>query len=141
MLSIISRSIGYFIFLFLLTACINQEDKTHDCKEYVKAIQKIGEQAASNLQVFPLQSKDGYIQLFSSMADGEQENARIFQSMKLQNSQSKEIQNEIVEIIEKIGANQQDKKKIIESALKPLQTSETILMEKLSVLPYLLCQI
>jgi hypothetical protein len=78
------------------------------------------------------------------MADGEQENARIFQSMKLQNSQSKEIQNEIVEIIEKIGANQQDKKKIIESlpkssnkesiesALKPLQTSETILMEKLS---------
>lgn len=143
MLSIISRSIGYFVVLFLLTACINQ-DKTHDCKEYVKAIQKIGEQAASNLQVIPLQSKDGYIQLFSSMVDGEKENARIFQSMKLQNSQSKQIQNEIVKTIENIGANQQDKKKIIESlpessnkesiesALKPLQTSQTILMEKLS---------
>jgi len=81
---LIGRIMVFVIFSLSMIACINQ-NQSHDCNEYAQAIEKIGQQTASNLQVFTLQSKQDHIQFLNSVANGEKQNAKIFQSIKLKN--------------------------------------------------------
>jgi hypothetical protein len=109
------RSISLLMLPILLTACINQE-RTSDCKEYNQAIRKIGQQATENLQVTPMQSgRQIYGAAFRSMADGEQQNAQIFKSMKLRNPKAQQIQSGIVKAIGEVSQNLQDQAKVLDS--------------------------
>jgi hypothetical protein len=138
------RSISLLILPILLTACVNQE-RTTDCKEYTQAIKKIGQQAAENLQVSPVQSgRRSYGESFRLMADGERQNAQIFKSMKLSNPKAQQIQSGIVKAIEKVGQNWQDQAEVIDSlpnnsnkaardtALKSLKPNQSAALQKLS---------
>jgi hypothetical protein len=133
-------SISLLLLPILLTACDSPE-KTADCKEYAQAIKKIGQKAAENLQVVSVQS--GYGAFYGSMADGEEQNAQIFKSMKLNNPRVKQIQSNIVKANVEITQNWRDQAKVIESlpvnssrsvrdaALQPLMPNQSVALEKL----------
>lgn len=139
---LIGRTMVFVMFSLSMIACINQ-NQSHDCNEYAQAIEKLGQQTASNLQVFTLQSKQGHIQFLNSMANGEKQNAKIFQSMKLKDSKSKKIQIEIIKIAKDISQNFQSQSRVIESlpensdrvtrdtALKSLKQTQVILLKQL----------
>ena len=57
----------------------------------------LGVSAASNLKVFSLNSKQGYIGYLNSLADGEEQVIQIWDSLKLQELKSKEIQNHLIQ--------------------------------------------
>jgi hypothetical protein len=134
------RSISCLLLLILLTAC-DSPQKTADCKEYAQAIKKIGQKAAENLQVVSVRS--GYGVFYRSMADGEEQNAQIFKSMKLNNPKVKQIQSSIVKANAEVSQNWRDQAKVIDSlssnssrsvrdaALQPLQPNQLVAIQKL----------
>jgi ATP-dependent Clp protease ATP-binding subunit ClpA len=138
------RSISLLMLPILLTACINQE-RTSDCKEYNQAIRKIGQQAAENLQATPMQSgRQSYGSFFRLMAEGEQQNAQIFKSMKLSNPKAQQIQSGIVKAVEEVSQTWQDQATVLDSlpnnsnkaardmALQPLKPNQSAALRKLS---------
>ncbi len=144
MLLLIYSSISLLILPILLTSCGNP-DRTSDCKEYTQAIQKIGQQAAKNLQATPIQSgRQSYGAFLRSTADGEQQNAQIFRSMKLSDPTSQQIQIGIVKAIEEVRLNLQDQARVLDSlpsnatkqardsALQSLKANQSAALRKLS---------
>lgn len=130
------------LFLLLVTASCTNQTKAYDCQEYTNAIRKLGENAAANLTTSDVQSKQGHIRFVTAMAEGEAQNAQIFETMKVKGSEPKRIQQNIISTIRGIEANWRKQAELLQSlpntvnsndrnqALQPLTTEMKLEVQK-----------